>query len=117
MKRRCIKKDPIKGRGVYAGEFIAKGEIIEICELLLIPVTEQIDSLESYVFSYNKNFVALALGNGSLYNHTNSPNASCYFEFSKRLLVFEAKKDIPADTEITINYGYTFADRKKFGIV
>ncbi len=117
MKRRKIKIDPIKGRGVYAEELIKKGELIEVCELLFIPREEAIDSLDPYVFGYNRSHLALALGNGSLYNHTNRPNAICYFEFKEKHLVFEAKKEIQPGEEIFINYGYTEADKMKYGIV
>jgi SET domain-containing protein len=117
MKELEIKFDPIKGRGVYALESILKGEIIEICQLLLVPYEEAIDSLDPYVFTYNKKYLAVALGNGSLFNHHNHPNALCYFEFKDKLLVFEAKKDIHIGEEIFINYGYSENDKKKFGIV
>lgn len=117
MKKCVIKIDPVKGRGVYAGEGIKKGETIEVCQLLLVPVFEAVDSLEAFVFSYNKKYLAVALGNGSLFNHHNSPNAFCYFEFKQKLLVFKAKKEIHKGEEIFINYGYSKADKKKFGIV
>ena len=117
MKALEIKIDLIKGRGVYASESILKGEIIEICQLLLIPHQEAIDSLDPYVFTFNKKYLAVVLGNGSLFNHHNHPNAFCYFEFKEKLLVFEAKKDIHIGEEIFINYGYSEADKKKFGIV
>lgn len=117
MKRRSIKRDPVKGRGVYADEFIKKGDVIEVCELLLIPYAEAIESLDAYVFGFDKSHLALALGNGSLYNHTNRPNAFCYFDFKKKQIVFEAKRNIHPEEEIFINYGYSEADKKKYGIV
>lgn len=117
MKLCVIKMDPVKGRGVYAGEPIKKGETIEVCQLLLVPISQAVDSLDPYVFAYNNKNLAVALGNGSLFNHSNFPNALCYFEYKKMLLVFEAKKDIRIAEEIFINYGYSKADKKKFGIV
>lgn len=117
MKKRQIKRDSVKGRGVYAGELIKKGELIEVCELLLIPVEESVDALDAYVFTFNRTTLALALGNGSLYNHQNQPNALCYFDHRKQLLYFEATRDIRRLEEIYINYGYSEADKKKFGIV
>jgi SET domain-containing protein len=117
MKMCEIQIDPIKARGVYAAEKIHKGEIIEVCQLLLMPLSQAPDALEPFVFTYDKNNLAVALGNGSLYNHHNSPNALCYFEFRKKLLVFEAKKNIQIGQEIFINYGYSKSDKKKFGIV
>lgn len=117
MKKCQIKIDPIKGRGVYAAEFIKRGNLIEVCHILLIPVKDAIDALDPYVFSYNRNHLALALGNGSLFNHAEGPNAYCFFDDKKKTLTFMAKKDIRSQEEITINYGYTKAEKKKFGIV
>lgn len=117
MKKLEIRIDPIKGRGVYAQEKIKRGELIEICQLLLVPHEEAVDSLDPYVFMYNRKFLAVALGNGSLFNHRNSPNARCYFEFKEKLLVFEAVTEIKIGEEIFINYGYSEADKKKYGIV
>ena len=102
---------------MYAAEAIKKGELIEVCELLLIPSEQAIDALDAYVFTFTRTTLALALGNGSLYNHRNQPNALCYFDHGKQLLYFEAKKDISSAEEIFINYGYSSADKKKFGIV
>lgn len=117
MKKCRIKIDPVKGRGVYAEEKIRRGELIEVCQILLIPVTEAIDALDPYVFSYNRKFIALALGNGSLFNHAESPNAYCMFDYQDKTLTFMAKKDISRNEEISINYGYTKAEKKKYGII
>lgn len=117
MKKCHIKIDAIKGRGVYAAEFIKRGKVIEVCHILLIPAKDVPLALDPYVFSYNRNHIALALGNGSLFNHAESPNAFCFFDYKVKTLTFMAKKDIHFHQEITINYGYTKAEKKKFGIV
>ena len=59
---------------------------------------------------------ALALGHGSLYNHSDESNAFVEMEDSTNLLYFYALKKIKAGEEITIDYGYSKKDREKFGI-
>ncbi|MBA2405891.1 MAG: SET domain-containing protein-lysine N-methyltransferase [Bdellovibrionales bacterium] len=116
MKMCSIKRDKKKGRGVYAEELINRGDTIEICELVLIPMNEVGDDLSAYVFGYNNKQVAMALGNGSLYNHDKKPNANCYFSSGKKQLVFEAIKNIRPNEEILINYCYSKADQKRYQI-
>lgn len=116
MKRLTIKRDPVKGRGVYAHEIIHKGEIIEVCNLLIVDEEEIGDHLSRYVFHYKANFLAIVLGNGSLYNHSKKPNVTCYFDYKKEVLIFEAKKTINPGEELLINYGYSKAELKQYNI-
>lgn len=117
MKLCLIRFDRIKGRGVYASEPIRRGELIEICELILVPLQDNTFSLSRYCFEFDNNHVAIALGNGSLYNHSDLPNATCYFHEDGQRLVFEARKTIAQGEEILINYGYSEKLKKKFQIV
>lgn len=111
-----IGHDPVKGRGVFAEEKISKGAVIEICELLLMKINDVPDVLEGYVYQYNTRQVAIALGNGSLYNHNNQANCEFYFDHRKKLLYIRAKKDIKLHQELTINYGYSKSQKRKFRI-
>lgn len=111
-----IKHDPVKGRGVFTAEDIPKGEVIEICELIFLRFEDISDSLEPYVYQYNNKLVAVALGNGSLYNHSSRANAVFSFNKSTKQLQLVAKNRIKADTEITINYGYNKTQKRKFRI-
>lgn len=48
--------------------------------------------------------MVVALGFGSIYNHTDNPNAM-YKEYEKELTIdFIALRDIQKDEEITVNY-------------
>lgn len=116
MGKTIIQKDPEKGRGVYTQDLIPKGNVIEVCQLLIFPLKSVPVELEGYVYQYTNDKVALALGNGSLYNHTDKSNARFYFNFQKKLLYIEAKRLILPGEEITINYGYNKATRNRFGI-
>ena len=100
-----------KGRGVFCTAAITEGDDIEICPLLLL-APEDYDAVSSshlydYCFSYNKeeNQEALALGFGSLYNHATDNNASYSINRENKTILFFAIKDIPAHTEICVNYG------------
>ena len=66
------------GRGVFARRVIAAGEEIERCPMLIVE-GEQAEALslgaDGYVFGWGTESTALALGYGSLYNHSYAPNA------------------------------------------
>lgn len=111
-----IQYDSKKGRGVYADLLIKPGEIIEVCHLLIMEEHQMGDALEGYVYQYDVKRVALALGNGSLYNHSGDSNADYYFNKKKKLLYIEAKRKITPGEEILIDYGYSEEDLKKFSI-
>jgi uncharacterized protein len=96
-----------KGRGVFARTLISKGTIFERVPLLIIPTKEILDCdhgnfLLGYIFEYKKQ-VALALGYGSLYNHSYNPNAR-YDDAVRQIKEFSALRDIHPGEEITINY-------------
>ncbi len=103
-----VKRTPGKGRGVFARESISAGTVFERVPLLVIPARDILDGensglLAAYVFEYGKGKVALALGFGSLYNHSYSPNAR-YDDAGKQVKEFMALRDILPGEEITINY-------------
>ncbi|MCA9010183.1 MAG: SET domain-containing protein-lysine N-methyltransferase [Planctomycetaceae bacterium] len=96
-----------KGRGVFARVLIPEGTVFERVPLLIIPAAEVLDGednrvLQDYVFEYKKD-VALALGYGSLYNHSYHPNAR-YDDAGRQIKEFRALRDIHPGEEITINY-------------
>lgn len=103
-----IRRSPGRGRGVFARQFIAEGTVIERVPMLVFPEKELesengFASLYHYAFEWGKGTVGLALGYGSIYNHSYSPNAR-YDDYPQRTKVFTAVKDIQPGEEITINY-------------
>lgn len=103
-----VKQAPGKGRGVFARKFIPRGTEFEKVPVLVFPADEVLngevgDVLASYVFEWGKGTVALALGFGSIYNHSYSPNAR-YDDVGRMTKVYTALKDIEPGEEITINY-------------
>lgn len=108
-----IRETKNKGRGVFAREFIAEGTIIERVPVLLV-TWDDIDHSElvDYAFAWTKTKVALALGYGSLYNHSFNPNAR-YDDIGRKTKVFSAIRDIQPGEEITVNYNGEPDDRTK----
>lgn len=115
------------GRGVFAVRDIPAGVVIERAPVILIPRAQVFgDSLDArragrlswYVFDWEgitkRHYVALALGYGSIYNHSPSPNARCEPE-PPDVLGFHATRDIASGEEITINYNDGFAKSRLLG--
>ncbi len=99
-----------RGRGIRARRAIALGECIERSHVIVIP-KEQWANIEHTVF-YDHTFywgeegedAALALGFGSLFNHSYKPNAVYDRRFAGDEIHFFALLDIAAGEEITVNY-------------
>lgn len=106
------------GRGVFARKEIKRGELIEVCPVIVLPESEREyirkTNLRSYYFQWGDNLkaVGIALGFGSLYNHSYTPNAKYIKKMEDRLLEFVAIKDIERDEEITVNYNFGDPDDK-----
>jgi hypothetical protein len=100
------------GRGVYARCDIKKGEIIERCPIINVPKYDMSNLKESILVTYffffgkNKERLLVALGFGSIYNHTYEPNAMYKIRHAERIIDFIALNDIKKDTEITVDYNY-----------
>lgn len=113
-----VRQTKSKGRGVFTTKNIPKGKIIEICQIIELPEedTPSIDAtkLYNYYFNWGKklNKVAIALGFGSLYNHSYRPNAVYEKDFNRNILIFRCLSDIQAGEEITVNYNGTPTDRR-----
>jgi uncharacterized protein len=103
-----IAHTPAKGRGVFTALEIPDGSPIEICPLILIPADQNklIDqtALYDYYFIWDQDHFAIALGYGSLYNHSSMPNAVVIYDFDTSEIQIEAIRDILAGEEILINY-------------
>jgi SET domain-containing protein len=108
-----------KGRGVFARRAIREGEVIERVPVLVLKREEIRDSdgwtgLAEYCFLWGEKTVALALGYGSLYNHSFEPNAR-YDDLGGQVKLYTAIRAIEAGDEITINYNGEPDDRSPVG--
>nr|MBI5455972.1 SET domain-containing protein-lysine N-methyltransferase [Candidatus Levybacteria bacterium] len=103
-------KIPNSGRGVFTICDIKKNEIIEKCPVIEVPKHDMANLNESFLVTYffyfgkKKERLAVALGFGSIYNHTHKPNAKYQIKPDENCINFIALKDIKKDEEITINY-------------
>jgi len=99
------------GRGVFASTDITSGDTIEITPMLVVDSASmawvlRITPLRNYFFQWGKDRrkAAIALGFGSLYNHSFKPNAVYEKQIEKGVITFTARQDIQKGEEITINY-------------
>lgn len=112
-----IKDTDKKGRGVFCTEDIPADTMIEICPVIVCPPLDRKLIDESYLYNYyflwedDHASTAIALGYGSLYNHSYQPNARYETYYEEQVIKFIAIKDIPAHTEITVNYNYDSDDQ------
>lgn len=71
--------------------------------------------LNSYYFAWGKEQkrAALALGLGSIYNHSYTPNAIYILREDQQVMEFIAIRKILANDEITINYNGSPNDQSR----
>lgn len=111
-------KIPESGRGVFAKEDIKKGEIIEIAPIIILDFSDFVDTKWNLLFEYYfwmDDFVVLALGYGSFYNHSKNPN--CKYEIKRKegVIIFTATKGILKDEEIYFNYKQSLPSKEVKG--
>jgi SET domain-containing protein len=106
-----VDKSPVHGWGVFAKETINEGEIFEECVLLTIPMSHGTtsDFLLDYRFNWPQGDTweeqVCALGFGSLYNHSDVPNAYWRSNFDKKTFEFVSYREILPGEEIFVWYG------------
>ena len=102
-----VKRVKGKGRGVFARRAIRKGEVFETCPVLVVPagaIEDYSTGFGPYVFEWGEGKVALALGFGSLYNHSYRPNAR-YNDVGPQTKAFKALWDIAREDHRGIQEG------------
>lgn len=110
-KKIYITKSPIQGYGVFASETIFEGEVIEECPIydLNIPHGDSSPLFIDYRFNWPQGITwekqVLAWGYGSLYNHSNNPNAYWRSNLEKETFEFVCSKQINNGEEILVYYG------------
>lgn len=114
----AVRATESKGRGVFALVRIPAGTLIETSDVVLIPEPDM-EALEdsilgNYFFRWGEGDKqgALALGYGSLYNHSYNPNARYVKHFENLTIDFIALQDIAEGEEIKTNYNGDPTSRK-----
>jgi SET domain-containing protein len=114
-----VKRVRGKGRGVFARRPIPKGTVIEQVPVILVPLRyvngrAPVPELARVCFVRDRKLAQIALGYGSLYNHSYSPNAH-YEDEDGPSLLFRSLRAIEKGEEITINYNGDPKDRGSVG--
>ena len=91
---------PNANRGVFASRNINQGDVIETVPVIIVnpadALTLQQTIMRNYYFLWGDDLkrVAIALGYGSLYNHSYEPNATYTKHFENETIEFVAIKTI-----------------------
>ena len=99
-----------RGRGVFAARGFEPGETIEVCPVIPLPEADArtLDGtgLYDYYFGWGADgkAAAIALGYGSLYNHSPSPNAKHLKGVADGIISIVAVTRIERGEEIFIRY-------------
>ncbi|KAG6890802.1 hypothetical protein C0995_003235 [Termitomyces sp. Mi166 len=107
-----IRRSDDKGRGVYASRAISAQTLIEISPVLFFSKEEYAEHgrftvLDDYTFKWTDGRMALALGLGSLFNHSEQPNVSYVLDTSTESIRYTTVRDIAPDEELCIFYGHS----------
>lgn len=107
MKVRCG-QSAVHGLGVFAVEDFDVGDIIEVCQIILVPPDEvpYLDRtcLSSFYYGWPTGEAAIALGLGSIYNHSYAPNADYQKDVSGSVVRIVAATKILGDEEVLVDY-------------
>ena len=106
--RVAVGRSALHGRGVFATLSIPAGGMIEVSPVLVVPAEHVEDlrrtALWPYCFGWPGDRSCIALGTGSLYNHSPDANARVTLNSAAGLVSFSATRSIAVGEEITINY-------------
>ena len=98
----------IDGLGVFAARAFTAGELVECCPVIVCPPPDEAlieqTQLRGVYFTWKDDAIAVALGYGSLYNHSWDPNACYELDHRRRAARFRAVRAIAPGDEVTINY-------------
>ena len=106
---------PNAGRGVFTKRDMANGETIEVCPVIEVPLGDTSNKKGAVLVDYFFYFcdrLAVALGFGSIYNHSYEPNATYIKNLRNNTVEFKTIKNIKAGEEITVNYNFGKAHDK-----
>jgi SET domain-containing protein len=98
-----VKKSTVEGYGVFAEKTIKKGQIIEECYIIISKKGGD-KALEDFYFDAEGKY-AVFTGFGSIYNHSDDPNADYIINVKNRVTTIKADRTIPKGSEIFVSYG------------
>jgi len=105
------------GRGVFTRRAIAAGTIIEIAPVIVMGAAERklLDQtlLHDYIFEWEDEGCAMALGLIPIYNHSFEANCDYDMYFTKQLMTIKTMRKIKAGEELFINYNGEWNSQKE----
>lgn len=105
-----IAESDLGGKGVFSGETLEEGDLIEICPVIVLPEADlpaiHGTRLHDYYFLWGEEQqqCAIALGYGSLYNHSYEPNARYLIDYEHDTIDVYCIRTIQPGDEVTVNY-------------
>ena len=103
-----IKHTGGSGRGVFTSEAIPTGGIIELAPVILLSADDRKiihgTRLHDYYYQWAGDAAAIALGYGSLYNHSDHANVEFELDYDQELVRFTALRGIRSGEELTTDY-------------
>ena len=102
LKNICVKKSSTHGYGVFATQKLRKGAVIEECYILISKGGDI--KLEDFYFDVKGKY-AIFTGYGSIYNHSDDPNADYIINAKKRIATIKTYRTIQKGEEIFVSYG------------
>jgi SET domain-containing protein len=121
--------EKIYGWGVFTKDKIEKHKIVEACPVVVYP--EEILEIAAwntqndkhsyaslgislYSLKWGEDHAAIPLGNGGIYNHSDSNNCMFMVNQEEGLLYIVALRDIEPGEQLLVTYGDTWFDGKPF---
>jgi len=101
-----VSSSTIGGRGVFCSKPLKATEILEECHFIEVPNDREYpEILNDHFFKYRwERGIAICLGYGSIFNHSNTPNAAWSINVESEKFIFYALRDIEVGEEICTNY-------------
>jgi SET domain-containing protein len=114
-----VKNTGSKGRGVFTGEKLAPGTVIEEAPVIVMSAEDRLyldkTLLHDYIFAWgkNKDQCCMALGLVPIYNHSYASNCEYFMDFEEETIQVKTIREITAGEELTLNYNGDWDDPKK----
>lgn len=101
-----------KGRGIFATQLIPAQTTIEISPVMLFSKAEYEEHgrhtiIDHYTFKWRDGRMALALGLGSIFNHSSNPNVTYELDNAHACIRYTTTRVIQPDEELCIYYGHS----------